>query len=254
MILLTKMRFVEFYYTDDKQLHDLYEVQKEYKEKKGDISKYRGKMFCPECKIAELSFTHQTSHRREFLSKKPSSEHLTGCSYRHEYASKRELKQFAKSLDEKQIQDRLEAALNQLMTKKTNICNIGDNRLNKNPFIMSLANKKGSRIRKSIPRKSVLSWFDKSEKNKIFIFYGRVKLECEEVNTKNGTRFRLIIYIKKQNEWKRKTSIYRDIIKDKIDPEKFYDIAVLGEINFYNGFPQIKTVTFNSIMLRELDV
>lgn len=44
----------------------LYEVQKEYEQNKGDISKYRDKMLCPECQIANLRFTHKTSERRAF--------------------------------------------------------------------------------------------------------------------------------------------------------------------------------------------
>ena len=33
--------YEDFLYVDDQQLHSVYEVQKEYELKKGDISKYR---------------------------------------------------------------------------------------------------------------------------------------------------------------------------------------------------------------------
>lgn len=48
----------------------------------------------------------------------------------------------------------------------------------------------------------------------------------------------------------KKTSVFRGTTNDNIDTKKIYDIAILGIIEFYNDFPQIKTVTFSSIMFR----
>ena len=59
--------YEDFFYVEDQQLHSVYEVQKEYEQKKGDISKYRDKMLCPECQISNLRFTHKTSERRAFF-------------------------------------------------------------------------------------------------------------------------------------------------------------------------------------------
>lgn len=67
--------YEDFLYDEDQQLHSVYEVQKEYEQNKGDISKYRDKMLCPECKKAKLRFTHKTSERRAFLSTFPTSNH-----------------------------------------------------------------------------------------------------------------------------------------------------------------------------------
>ena len=61
-------KFKEFYFTGDQRLHNLDELEKEYEQKSGDISSYRGRIFCPECRIAELAFTHKKSKRRAFLS------------------------------------------------------------------------------------------------------------------------------------------------------------------------------------------
>lgn len=248
---MINISFEEFYYTEDNQIHYLDEVQKEYEQKHGDISKYRGRMVCPECKKAELRFTHKTSNRRAFLSKIPSSEHEGGCSFIHDYATNSEIKQFAKTLTKKQIQDRLEAVLNQLLPKKEKDCNGVSNESKNNPFIIKVVDKKGSSIRRSIPRKSINSWFDKSEEKKVFIFYGYVKLSNEEIKNEKGKYFRLIVKTKNQNEWKKKTSVFRGTIPENIDEEKNYYIAVLGEIEFYKGFPQIKTTSFDAIMLRE---
>ena len=48
-----------FYYETDGKLVNLSRVQDEYDSKKGDISKYRNKMLCPECRKAKLRFTHK---------------------------------------------------------------------------------------------------------------------------------------------------------------------------------------------------
>lgn len=248
---MANISFEEFYYNLDKQIHDLSEVQNEYEKNNGDISKYRGQMFCPECKAAELRFTHKTSNKRAFLSKIPSSSHNDGCSFIHEYASTNEVNQFIKTLSEKQIQDRLESTLNLLLPREEkDNCNIATDVIS-NPFVIEHKDKSGSGIRKALHRKSIRSWFDKSEENQVYIFYGRVKLKVEEVNTQKGIRFRLIVEINQGNNWITKTSIFRGVARDEIDENKIYDIAVLGCIEFYKGFPQIGTETFSSIMFRE---
>lgn len=60
-------KFKEFYFTGDQRLHNLDELEKEYEQKSGDISSYRGRIFCPECRIAELAFTHKTSKKKSFF-------------------------------------------------------------------------------------------------------------------------------------------------------------------------------------------
>ena len=80
---------------------------------------------------------------------------------------------------------------------------------------------------------------------------GRVKLKVEEVNTQKGIRFRLTVEINQGNNLIPKTSIFRGVARDEIDENKIYDIAVLGYLEFYKGFPQIRTETFSSIMFRE---
>lgn len=168
---MSNTSFEKFWYTKDNQLHNLSEVQKEYKENNGDISKYRDKMYCPECKSAKLSFTHRTSSRREFLSKIPSSDHTNSCSFNHNPVTKNKIKKATETLSDAQIQDRLEAALNQLLPKKANESSVLLDDVKTNPFIIEVQNENDKIIRKSIPRKSINACFDKSEENKTYIFY-----------------------------------------------------------------------------------
>ncbi|MBP3277017.1 hypothetical protein [Kandleria sp.] len=247
---MTNISFEEFYYTEDNQIHNLYEIQKEYEQNNGDISKYRGQMFCPECKKAELRFTHKTNKKRAYLSKIPLSEHAKDCIFKNGYASNSEIIQFVDNLSKEKVQDRLEATLNQLLPKKVKEGHDASNEFKDNPLIIEINNKKDTSIRKLIPKKSINSWFDKSEESKVFIFYGHVKLENKKVRTRDGICYELIVKTKQQNEWKKKTSIFRNRNKDDIDTERIYDIAVLGKIEFYKNFPQIKTLDFDYIKFR----
>lgn len=248
---MANVGFESFYYSKDNQLHDLYEIQKEYERNAGDISQYRGYIFCPECKKAELSFTHRTSSRRAFLSKIPSSNHTEDCSFKNDYATNSEIRQFTNTLNDKQIQDRLESALNQLLPKKVKVDNVASNEIKDNPLVITNNNKKGSSITKVIPRKSINSWFDKSEENNLFVFYGKVKLEIQEIKAEKRKYYKLIVKTNKKNQWEFKTSIFRGTTRDDICEENTYDIAVLGEIEFYKDFPQIKPINFHSIMYRK---
>ena len=243
--------YEDFLYTDDQQLHSLYEVQKEYDQKNGDISKYRDKMLCPECKTAKLRFTHKTSERRAFLSTHPSSNHEEGCSYNYDLASNKAFKEFVATLTEEQVHDRLEAVLNTMLPRDRRDNENAVNAEQQNPFVIDMGARNHQPNRRVIPRKSMNRWFDKADENNMFLFYGKVRLEVENCDTMNGERYRLIVKTKRGEEWIRKTSIFRDLIQDPIDENTTYDLAVLGNLKFYKDFPQIVTESFTSILYRE---
>lgn len=243
--------YEDFLYADDQQLHSVYEVQKEYEQKKGDISKYRDKMLCPECQIANLRFTHKTSERRAFLSTLPTSNHEEGCSYNYDLASNRAVKQFVATLTDEQVRDRLEAMLNSLLPR-----DIGDdenavNAEQQTPFVIDIGARNHQPNRRAIRRKSMNGWFDKADEDNMFLFYGKVRLSVEERETKKGKRYILIVKTKRGEEWIRKTSIFRGMAQDVIDENTTYDLAVLGHLEFYKNFPQIVTESFSSILYRE---
>ena len=242
-------KFKEFYFTGDQRLHNLDELEKEYEQKSGDISSYRGRIFCPECRIAELAFTHKTSKKRAFLSTLPSSGHMADCSLKS--VSRKEIKDYVSNLGEEEMQDRLEAMLNRMLPREREENQIPANDEGDNPFTILVGREGQPNTRKCIPRKSLKSWFDKDEENNVFLFYGSVHLEVKEFKTKLGeTQYRLIVKTKQDGEWKIKTTIYRGKNKDKIDQHQNYDLAIIGQIEFYNNHPQIKTVSSSSIMFR----
>lgn len=243
--------YEDFIYAADQQLHSLYEVQKEYEQNKGDISKYRDKMLCPECKKAKLRFTHKTSERRAFLSTLPTSNHEESCSYNYDLASNRAVKQFVATLTDEQVHDKLEAMLNTMLPRDRRDNENAVNAEQQNPFVIDIGARNHQPNRRAIPRKSMNRWFDKADENNMFLFYGKVRLSVEERETKKGKRYILIVKTKRGEEWIRKTSIFRGMAQDAIDENTTYDLAVLGHLEFYNDFPQIVTESFTSILYRE---
>lgn len=240
-----------FLYVDDQQFHSLYEVQKEYEQNKGDISKYRDKMLCPECKKAKLSFTHKTSGTRAYLSTFPTSNHEEGCSYNYDLASNRAVKQFVATLTPEQVHDRLEAMLNKLLPGSIRDNKNAFNDEKENPLVINIGARPHQSNRRAIRRISMNGWFDKADEDNMFLFYGKVRLSVEERETKKGKRYILIVKTKRGEEWIRKTSIFRGMAQDVIDENTTYDLAVLGHLEFYKNFPQIVTESFAAILYRE---
>lgn len=253
---MMKKTIDSFYFVTDGRIHLLSEVQDEYKNKNGNISKYFGKMFCPECCNAELSFTHKTDRNREYFSKLPTSNHLNGCSYIYLYGSKRVVTEYCNHLTEQQINDKLEAALNILMRKHVNR-NEPINVLEKdNPFIAIKEEHNNTHRYYAIPRKSLNCWLDKDLGTDPYIFYGKVKLKVKtrEIENKGEVNYLQIYTKNRDGEWKFKVSITRWGYKDNIDEDQIYDIAVLGYLNFDSKFMRIFTLK-NGVKYRiNLDV
>lgn len=95
-------------------------------------------------------------------------------------------------------------------------------------------------------------WLDKEDEGKIFIFYGRVKLNIDTVKSKKDSSvyYRLIINTKKRDgSWGYKTKVFRGQYKDEIECGREYDIAMLGHIKFYKKIPEIE-VARNALLYR----
>lgn len=245
---MKRKQFDDFYFVKDGQIHKLDEVQAHYEKNNGDISYYKGDMRCPECKEARLAFTHKTSKNREYLSKEPTSNHLDNCSYNYDYASKKQIIEYVETMNDAQIQDKLESALNMLINREISTdSNINIQAQRDNPLIIKSSNE-GNSIQRTIPGKSLSLWLDKEYEGKVFIFYGKVKLKVEPFKE----FFRLLIYTKRKDEtWGYKTKVFRRRFEDKIDETKEYDIAILGYLDFSHGHtPEIKTVKFDSLLYR----
>lgn len=241
-------KFDDFYFVKDCQIHNLDEVQEHYEKNNCNISYYKGDMRCPDCQKARLAFTHKTSKNREYLSKEPSSSHLDNCSYNYDYASKKQIIEYVETMNDNQIQDKLEAALNMLMNRSASKdININSQAQRDNPLTIKSSNG-GNSIQRTIPRKSLSVWLDKEYEDEVFIFYGKVKFRVEPVKE----FFRLLIYTKRRDgSWGYKTKVFRGKFEDKIDETKEYDAVILGYLDFsYGNTPEIKLVKYNSVLYR----
>lgn len=233
-----------FYFSKDESIHLLNEVQDEYKNKNGDISKYKGYMYCPECYNAELSFTHQTSRCHEYFSKLPTSDHLNGCSYNYPYGSKKVITEYCNRLTEQQIDDRLESALNILMRKHIDRNNPVNVLELDNPFVVTKEEPNNKYMYYAIPRKSLNCWLDKDLGTDPYIFYGKVKLKVKTYinNNKKEVNYLQIYTKNRDGQWKFRTSITRWGYKDNINESQIYDIAILGCLNFDSKYIRIFTL------------
>ena len=248
--------FEQFYFLTGGKLHEVAEVQKQYEIDPHSIVNFKGRMFCPECRQAELRFTHQTHARTAFLSKIPSSQHREGCPYIHNYATKKELSVYISTLSKTQIQDRLEATLNRLIPNQHTNHTTSPRGIQQHPLIFKKQEEnKHSTVKRLIPHKSLYSWFNREIEGEIFIFYGKVRLHVESFTPKkssnNSTLYRLIVQTKRHEVWRYRTKIFRHTIKDEIDENRIYDLAVFGHIEFFDNKPQLKTETLTSIYFRE---
>lgn len=61
---MSPKRFDQFYFIDDGQICSVDDVAEYADRYSGKIGKYEGKMYCPECRQAQLTFVHKTSKKK----------------------------------------------------------------------------------------------------------------------------------------------------------------------------------------------
>ncbi|WP_427705719.1 hypothetical protein [Staphylococcus parequorum] len=247
--------FEEFFYNVDNETVDIEELNTYIEKNNRNINKYRGKMFCPECKVAKLTYVSKTTTRRAHLKKIPSANHYENCTYNYEYANQKLLIKYIESLNYNQVQDKLNAIMNMLFNNKDNE-NIENNAYIKknnkffNPNLISDITKK-QRDLKAIRRKKLQGWIDKSYEADLYLFYGEAKLSVEEKISKNNKNYKfyiLTIFTKdKVGEWKFRATVYRHNIKDKVNEDSIYQIALIGRLNLDFKYPGINLLNKNAI-------
>lgn len=256
--------FEEFYYLKEDKICDIDIVEEYATKNNGDIGKYEGNMYCPECKEAILTFCGKTSKRRAHLKRIPSSKHREKCSYNYEYASSKRVKEFVDSLTYNEIQDKLKSILNMLCKQhRPNTDNVGgyDERNNKkqNPLLI-VDRKENVDVLRALRRKRINAWIDKSDGEDLSLFYGKVKLGIREktkMNKETGesyTFYFLEIFTQnKQGEWKYRTNIYRGGIKDEIKNDVIYNIVIIGHLNFNFKPFTIELANRDAIKFQKID-
>lgn len=247
--------FEEFFYKEDNRIVDIEELVEHIEKDKKDINRYKGKMFCPECKFAELTYVNQTTIRRAHLKKIPSSKHSENCSYNYEYVHKKVLIEYIENLNYNQIQDKLNAIMNMLFVNENNKSKVNNKCIKSSEELINpnliIDKTENHRNLKAIRRKKLKGWIDKSYETDLYLFYGEVKLSVEEKFSKNNKNFKfyiLTLYTKnKLGEWKFRATVYRHNTEDKIKEESIYYIVLMGRLNFDYNYPRIDLINKNAI-------
>lgn len=254
--------FEKFFYTNENAIRNI-EIVIDYADKhEGDYSPYKGHMLCPECQTAELTFVHKSSIRRAHLKKIPSTDYLEDCSYNFDYASKKLIKKYIDDLTSNQVQDRLNAIMNILFGDRKKITTINGNtnyrEAKDNPLLFQdVINNKPTDF-KALRRKRLADWIDESDGTDLHLFYGKVKLSIEEKTATNKNNEEYSYYLlklrtqNKKSEWKYRTSIYRGSIRDEIDEQKIYQIALIGNLNFKYKWWSTDLINKSAIRYKEI--
>ena len=264
--------FEEFYFEPRKEILDIDEVINCAEKNDGEIGKYEGNMFCPECQRAKLFFVNKSSTRRAHLKKYPSENHAEECSYNYDYASKRIIKKFIDSLNYNQIQDRLNSIMKMLNRKQVTSGESstgGGTSVHKKNNPMLIVEERENTVYKALRRKKLNAWIDESDGQELCVFYGKVKLKvderikkCDEVEIETlvtpdiarDKYYLLQIYTKnKKGEWKFRTNIYRGKKKDIVDESKVYNIVLIGNLDFnYKPFT-IRLANWDALRYQETE-
>lgn len=253
---MSKRKFEEFFYQLDNRIHSFEEVDEVYNSVDSSLSDYMDYMLCPECKKAQLTYRHGSDGRKGFLAKIPSASHEEWCTYNYDEAKKEVVEKYIKSLSPEQVTGRLETAINLLIREQNNSTVVveADKENLKKTFLIPQNNSKSTY--KSIPRKKLNAWFERSElEGKAILFYGKVKLKVKTMVSKNNWEYHMLdIYTKRRKdaEWCYKVSVYRGRTVDKISEDNEYAIALIGYLEYEYGYMQLKLLNPFAIKIEEL--
>ena len=257
--------FEEFYYLTEDKICDIDVVEEYVAKNNGNIGKFEGNMFCPECREAILAFWRKTSKRRAHLKRIPSSKHTKTCSYNYEYASSKRVKKYVDSLTYHEIQDKLNSILNMLCKQhrpkvEKSDSGDGDNTNKQSPMLIA-ERKEATDVLRALRRKRLNAWIDKSDGEDFAVFYGKVKLDIREktkVSEDTGesyTFYFLEIFTQnRQGEWKYRTNIYRGSIKDEIQKDIVYNIVIIGHLDFKFKPFTIKLANPDAIKFKKIEM
>lgn len=260
---MSQKRFEDCYSKRQQRNFSIDEVQSCYENNPYSISAFRGDMWCPECRQAELSFTHQTSKKRAYFSALQIESHLENCSYRYDYIKNEDLRFYITNLNEQQIADKLDAMRNRLLVELQHQGNqINQNQIINNPLLVEAITRNRKRTHYSIRTKSLNTFIDKEKLgDDVFIFYGKnVQLNIKEKPYKPEDSedeivlYFLEVYTKSKNgEYKYKTEIYLGTRYQEITPYAIYNLIAIGLLNQKFSRLQIKLLKPSALLLELVD-
>lgn len=226
---MSKTFEVAYFVSENKKI-SIWKIANQIENNREELTRYKGNLFCPECRKAKLSFVSKTNNRVAHFRMTQNEQHENGCSYAHEYATKDILTEYVNNLTDQQIEDKLNSIMNFLCKRNINAESQSDNSGNNmnNPMIIHVAK---DNINRSLRRKSLSGWLDVNEQQ-LYVFYGKVKLAFEKKTGKNRDFY--VLYIKtknRDNEWKNKVNLISSKTFININENTIYRIAMIGSLN-----------------------
>lgn len=229
---MSKVTYEKFYFRPiDDELR--FEVIEEYFEENNNRGKYDGEMFCPGCRIPELKFVPRGATHRAYLSAINADLHLPGCDYKYDVSSTRNTKAYFERLSDAQVKDKLASMLRSLNRNGTRTGNAHANYLQRaddNPFILTSDDNRGSRVRRTLPRRNLDRALKKEDVDLLCAFYARnayLHVEIKEHVNKLGEQYKLN-YLHIKTTTGKRYRIYRGTHKDEVIPDRQYNVVLIG--------------------------
>lgn len=230
----THKSFYQFYSKKEAKYFDLEDLLS----KLGETyitNKYRSDMFCPECKCAQLTLVAKTSKHRAYLKRIPSSSHEENCSYNFEYASNRTVRRYIDSLSPLELKDKLDSIMRLLCNTKLvhddSKTSDKNNKTKVSPMLITSKNNHSNNL-KSLRRKRIGAYIDKSEYGTLFAFYGEVQLEvhCHVPKDEQlpNTYYLKVLSKNSSNKLKNRTSVNLGTKSINIDEDSLYYMVFIG--------------------------
>lgn len=209
---LNKLKYDEFYCSAENKVLPFHTLNK------GNYKTYEHQMFCPDCQKAELLYVYNT--KTPHLKQKPRASHKNHCPYQYVRASRESIKRHFDTLTDEQIGYKLDSMIRYLCTdKNTRQAYLIDEPTRHTPMLIENI-EKATRTYTAIKRKSLGAHFTDEDMGKIYVFYGKAKLDIF-----NKTTYAFIKILNGKT-----ISIYRSksLIPNDIDKEREYYIVCIG--------------------------
>lgn len=228
------MKFEEVYYKVENRVLPLYDIEDIYFNSPSEyVNKYKEHLFCPECRIARLSFNNA---ELPYFSTYPRALHGDDCSLTQDEASAKITTDFLKdkrNLDE--ISRQINSVVRILLEEKTETNSIKrtiKNTTNNNGSKI-VATKKHTHKKPRVPRKRIDIPFRSDDYNVEKIFYGDVLLKWKYYPDEKCYRLLLYHPVKKNFRCSIKITMR---VYDHIKEYKRFDncvckVVFIGELN-----------------------
>jgi len=250
-----KKIFIDFY---SKQKNDTFSIDDAVRDSY-EGNKFRNDMFCPECRQAQLTLVAETSKHRAYLKRIPSSSHQQGCSFIYKYVTNRVIiKKYIDSLTKEQLQDKLDSIMRllckpQLIHDNLEATNANDKNIKVSPMLIPVNEQHVNNLN-ALRRKKIGSYIDKLDEGVVYVFYGTVRLEMNCIEKKDPytkeeykMSFLNVYSLNKNNEWKKRASLYQGKKSLHISENSLYYIVFMGYAEFKNGYPNIRLVNKDAV-------